>query len=72
MYHVSEIQRFPPAFVPQLRDYGSAGDFAEFALSERSESNGLGMTRLDSSKPRRQHGLFDATMIVIRFRGAHS
>ena len=53
----------PPAFVLQLRDYGSAGDFAEFTLSERSESNGLGMTT--AINPRRQLGLFDATMIVM-------
>jgi hypothetical protein len=28
----------------QLQDYWSGGDFAEFTLSERGESNGLGMT----------------------------
>src|SRR6266705_448875 len=30
-----------------------------------SEAEGLGMTELDASKPRRQLGLFDATMIVM-------
>ncbi len=30
-----------------------------------SEAEGLGMTKVDALKPRRQLGLFDATMIVM-------